>query len=635
MLYSPIFVEKPLPHISPAAQSERPVGGVLIIDNYDSFTYNIRGALAKLGIDAVVVRNDDEKFGMTEIEELDPSHIIIGPGPGTPNNPDDIGITDEVIAYAVSHNKALLGICLGHQAIVKHFGGEIVQAEQVKHGKTSQIDISEGGALFKEVDADEPVMRYHSLIAADADSFPDALHITSRTRDDAQTIMSVEHEELPIAGVQFHPESFATPEGQKLLENFLQMSPEAHDALRKQGVRAPEDHAQDVPLPGPLSELVETTDQHAFEYVPFPCSLRPEQVYERLHAVSDNCYCFESLDANGGERVGRYSYFGLEPEFVLSACNNEFYLDDDQIDIGDLSAFDALNATVEQMRALSETGDNVPDDLRLTGGFVGGMSYEAIQYRESKVHAVTPPKEKTFSYGYYSDGLVYDNQEKRFFYYTRGANRMQMFEEVLRCDLPERSTKVSQIYDGVSEQEFRKRVRAIRDEKIRTGESFQTVLSRKRTFGIEGSMAPLYLQMREECASGNMHAIKMGDFESVGSFPELTLKVSGGEATTYQVAGTRPRTGDEQTDADMFQELITDPKELAEHMMLIDLAHSTFSAQAAITSLNLTVLSGIKRLPHAPHAMEQMYRSLFLLPLFTLRERVFTRQTAKRSRKSP
>lgn len=570
-------MRKPDLHKEPAIESTPAIGRVLIVDNYDSFTYNIRGALAKLGIDAVVARNDE--ISMTDVEALNPSHIIISPGPGTPDNPEDIGITNEVIAYAIQHNKALLGICLGHQAIVKYFGGSIVQAEEIMHGKTSQtaLDLDWArGDLFEGVDEDAPVMRYHSL-AAETESFPnDQLRITSHTRDRAHTIMSVQHRELPIAGVQFHPESFATPEGQKIFENFLMMDEDSYLELKERGVSVPEHHEKDIPLPGPLNELVDSTEQSEFEQVPFECDLPPEQVYERLHGASDHCYCFESLDANGGERVGRFSYFGIEPDFVLSAENEKFFIDDDQIEIGDLSAFDALNATVEQMRAESVTNGSVPEDQRLTGGFVGGMSYEAKQYQEPSLGLATPPGEKTFSYGYFSDGLAYDNKEKKYYYYTRGKDRSDMFREILSREPERGETKVRKVSEGMSKEEYKKRVRKIRDEHIRKGETFQTVLSRKEEFEFEkeGSMAPIYLRMREQCPSGNMHAIKMGKFESIGSFPELTLKIDKGEATTYQVAGTRERTGNQHVDDATFEELITDIKELAEHMMLIDLARN-------------------------------------------------------------
>ena len=557
-----------------AIPSETEVGKVLILDNYDSFTYNIRGELAKLGIDSVVKRNDE--ISMEYVEAMDPSHIIISPGPGTPDNPEDIGITNEVIEYAIRKERALLGVCLGHQAITKYFGGNIEQAEEIMHGKTSNLDVAEdGGVLFTGVDTNAEVMRYHSL-AAEAESFPsDVLHITSYTRDEAKTIMSFEHKELPIAGVQFHPESFATPEGRNILKNFLKMNPDALEMHKESGVHIPEDHDVQVDLPQELRDLVDGTSQCAFEQVPFECDLAPEQVYERLHGASEYNYCFESLDANGGERVGRFSYFGVEPEFVLSACNNEFYLDDEQIATGDISAFDALNATVEQMSALSITEDDVPEGQKLTGGFVGAMSYEAIQYREPTVGVSTPPGEKTFSYGYFSDGLIYDNHEGQYYYYTRGENRMQMYRDLLQKEPERHETRLRKTDDGVSSEEFQDRVRRIRDEKIRTGETFQTVISRKETFELEeGSLADVYLELRKNCPSGNMHAMRMGDFESIGSFPELTLKVEGDVANSYQVAGTRPRTGDEEIDAAMFEELRANIKEIAEHIMLVDLGRN-------------------------------------------------------------
>lgn len=549
---------------------------VLIIDNYDSFTYNIHGALAKLGIDSVVVRND--AITREGIERLNPSHIIISPGPGTPDNPEDIGVTNDAIAFAIERHRCLLGICLGHQAIARYFGGKIVRAQEIRHGKTSQIDIAEdGGVLFEGVDADASVMRYHSLVA-DPESLPEVLRVTARTRDATKTIMSLEHggkTPLPIFGVQFHPESFATPEGLKILQNFLKTDPKAYEMLQRSGVPQPKEIAQSTVLPSALRQVVEKTEQRSFEQIPFDCDLAPEQVYRRLHAASDHSYCFESLDANGGERVGRFSYFGVDPAFVLSARNHEFFFNDQSVDIGDLSAFEALNGTVEQLRARSRTQQGVLEGQQLTGGFVGFMGYEAIQYREPSVGVSTPPGQKTFSYGYFSDGLVYDNLERRYFYYTRGENRMEMYKDLLCREPHQQKARIRKTSEGISSAVFQERVRCIRDEHIRRGETFQTVLSRKETYRLEeGSLSDVYLALRETCPSGNMHAVCMGNEESIGSFPELTLKVSDGEATTYQVAGTRPRTGDAKTDAAAWEDLSTDPKELAEHRMLVDLARN-------------------------------------------------------------
>lgn len=574
-------------HETATLESGHSTARVLIVDNYDSFTYNIREALAKLGIDSTIVRNDD--ITMEEVELLNPSHIIISPGPGTPNNPEDVGISNDVIAYAVREHKVLLGVCLGHQTIAKYFGGDIVQADEIVHGKTSTVDLSEdSGDLFTGIDDVGEVMRYHSLVAAD-ESFPsDALHVTSRVRDATHAIMSFQHKDLPIAGVQFHPESFATKEGHALLENFLAMNPDAYEELRRKGISDHTLSMHETELPESVPSHVGNIDVRSFRQMQFPCNLPPEQVYERLHDASDHSYTFESLDSNGGERTGRFSYFGLEPEFVLSATNNEFFVNDERVDIGDCSAFDALNAAVEHVRKQTVDGDEIPEEQRLTGGFVGGMSYEAIQYREPTVGVSTPPGQKTFSFGYFSDGLLYDKETGQYSYYTRGEDRRNFFADILARESSQQSPRVTLKSEGTSAEEFIAKVRRVRDEKIRTGESFQTVLSRKRTFELRGSMAPLYARLRELSPSGNMHAVNMGGFESIGSFPELTLKVANGEAVTYQVAGTRPRTGDAATDAAAFEDLHKDPKECAEHMMLIDLARNDLAMSSVPGTVELT-----------------------------------------------
>ncbi|PIR50886.1 hypothetical protein COU78_04285 [Candidatus Peregrinibacteria bacterium CG10_big_fil_rev_8_21_14_0_10_49_24] len=574
-------------HETAVTEGVQSTANVLIVDNYDSFTYNIREALAKLGVDCTIVRNDE--ITIEEVESLNPSHIIISPGPGTPNKPEDIGVSNQVIEYAVREHKVLLGVCLGHQAIAKYFGGDIVQADDILHGKTSELNLAENpGDLFADVDDVGEVMRYHSLIAAD-ESFPsDILHVTSRVRDDTAAIMSFQHRELPIAGVQFHPESFATQRGQALLENFLKMNPDAYEELRQKGIADSSVSTHVIALPESLRSVADTVDIRAFQQMPFECNLLPEQVYERLHDASEHSYTFESLDSNGGERTGRFSYFGLEPEFVLSATNNNFFVNDEQVDIGDSSAFDALNAAVEHVRKQTVDGDDIPQEQRLTGGFVGGMSYEAIQYREPTVGVSTPADQKTFSFGYFSDGLVYDKETGRYSYYTRGADRRHLFTDILSRESSQEVPRVSLKSEGESAEDFMEKVREVRDEKIRTGESFQTVLSRKRIFDIQGSMAPLYTRLRDISPSGNMHAVKMGDFESIGSFPELTLKVANGEAVTYQVAGTRPLTGDAETDAAAFEDLRQDPKECAEHRMLVDLARNDLAMSSLPGTVELT-----------------------------------------------
>jgi anthranilate synthase/aminodeoxychorismate synthase-like glutamine amidotransferase len=184
---------------------------LLVIDNYDSFTYNLVQYLGELGQDVRVVRNDE--IPAAEIAGLAPSHIVISPGPCTPN---EAGISLEVIkTYA--GKIPILGVCLGHQSIGQAFGGKIVRAARVMHGKTSQMH-HDGKGVFTGLPNPFEATRYHSLLIERA-TVPDVLEVTARTEEDE--IMAVRHKTLPVEGVQFHPESFLTTSGKDLLKNFI------------------------------------------------------------------------------------------------------------------------------------------------------------------------------------------------------------------------------------------------------------------------------------------------------------------------------------------------------------------------------------------------------------------------------
>ena len=184
---------------------------LLVIDNYDSFTYNLVQYLGEMGQEIRVVRNDE--LPAAEIAALAPSHIVISPGPCTPN---EAGISLEVIkTYA--GKIPILGVCLGHQAIGQAFGGKVVRAARVMHGKTSQIS-HDGKGLFTGLPNPFQATRYHSLLIERA-SVPEVLDVTAETAE--KEIMAVRHKTLPVEGVQFHPESFLTTSGKELLRNFI------------------------------------------------------------------------------------------------------------------------------------------------------------------------------------------------------------------------------------------------------------------------------------------------------------------------------------------------------------------------------------------------------------------------------
>jgi anthranilate synthase component 2 len=187
-----------------------------MLDNYDSFTYNLVRYFRELGAEVVVYRNDE--INLAEIEELAPSHLVISPGPRTPN---EAGISMAAIAHFAG-KIPVLGVCLGHQSIGQVFGGKVVRAEKVMHGKTSMVSHNQAG-VFTGLDQPVEVTRYHSLVV-DAASLPDCLEATAwslNTAGEKEVIMGIRHKTLDVEGVQFHPESVLTHQGHKLLANFL------------------------------------------------------------------------------------------------------------------------------------------------------------------------------------------------------------------------------------------------------------------------------------------------------------------------------------------------------------------------------------------------------------------------------
>jgi anthranilate synthase component II len=188
---------------------------VLVIDNYDSFVYNLVQYLGELGADTFVYRND--AVDLAALQALEPDAVLVSPGPGSPDDPAAVGVSSQAIRAFGEAGVPVLGVCFGHQCIGQIFGGEVVRAPHVMHGKTSQITHDDRG-VFRGLPDPFTATRYHSLVVA-RDSVPAALEISAESEDGL--VMGLRHRELPIEGVQFHPESILTQAGHSLLENFL------------------------------------------------------------------------------------------------------------------------------------------------------------------------------------------------------------------------------------------------------------------------------------------------------------------------------------------------------------------------------------------------------------------------------
>ena len=207
-------------HPQPAGQVPRGSGGasprVLIVDNYDSFTYNLVQYLGELGADVEVLRSD-----VDALLDRDPDRLIVSPGPGTP---DDAGLSMRAVRRFGEAGTPVLGVCLGHQSLAQEFGGRVVRGAPV-HGKTAEME-HDGKTIYAGLESPVVVGRYHSLVV---DDLPDVLQVSARSGD---VIMGVRHAELPIEGVQFHPESVLTPHGKQMLRNFLSRKHSARPGAR-------------------------------------------------------------------------------------------------------------------------------------------------------------------------------------------------------------------------------------------------------------------------------------------------------------------------------------------------------------------------------------------------------------------
>ena len=189
---------------------------ILLVDNYDSFSFNLVQVIGELVAgreELKVIRNDE--LTVSEIMALEPSHIVLSPGPG---KPADAGVCEALIREVLEHPIPLLGVCLGHQAICETLGGKITYAPQLMHGKQSLVKVDDTSVIFKGLPKELQVARYHSLVA-DKNMIPDTLDITAT--DEKGEIMAVQHKTLPIYGVQFHPESIMTPQGKEMIRNFV------------------------------------------------------------------------------------------------------------------------------------------------------------------------------------------------------------------------------------------------------------------------------------------------------------------------------------------------------------------------------------------------------------------------------
>jgi len=482
----------------------------LLIDNYDSFTYNLYHLLAELlGEAPVVVRNDE--WGWAEIARGGFARIVISPGPGRPGRTADFGVCGEVLRRA---EVPVLGICLGHEGLAAEFGGRVVHAPEPVHGRTSRI-FHTGEGLFQGLPQGFRAMRYHSLVVDTA--LPQALERTAWTRDGL--VMGLRHRERPIAGVQFHPESIGSEWGRELIANFL-------------GVREPKLFA--------VAARPRATGGRQLRYVQLPEFQDAEAVFAARFAGESTAWWLDSSRVEPG--LARFSYMG------------------------------AGGAVVHRLEPEREgvQGD-APFPFR--GGWVGYLGYEwrrecgSPHTRQAATPDCALVRAERFLVFDHEAGKMYaawlDDAADE-------AWARAMAERVEPpAPLPELEARQGQL--SMNRPRYLGAIRACLDE-IREGETYQTCLTNRVRFPFTGDTFTMYRRLRRANPAPYAAYLKLPGVAVACSSPERFLRVDAeGWVDSKPIKGTRPRGATPEEDEAARSELAASEKERAENLMIVDL----------------------------------------------------------------
>ena len=573
----------------------------LLIDNYDSFTYNLYQLIAEAnGHEPIVVRNDAASWD--ELPSLEFDNVVISPGPGRPDVPGDFGVCKDAIERA---EVPLLGVCLGHQGIGWISGGGVVNAPEVMHGRSSRVRHSQS-PLFAGIPQDFEVVRYHSLCVALP--LPDGLEVLAWTPDGV--LMALGHESRPMYGVQFHPESICTSFGRRLLANFreITLAEQQHARRPQPTARSWVAHEAAAPAPAPRARLrMDVRRLDRFH--------DPEQAFLALYA--DEAHAFW-LDSSRDDERARFSFMGAAGG-PLSAVVTYDVADKtvrvargDDVETRPGSIFDYLAA--EQRRMRMAVGD-LPFDFDC--GFVGYLGYELKADTEGDAaHASAMPD----AFFILADRvLVFDHLERCTYLLCLhdeacADDGAAWLDEVaaLLYDLPPRAADEDVLGLGITPGATftlsRDHDRYIADiervkELLIAGETYEVCLTNKLRTDASPDSLPLYRRLRRVNPAPFSAYLRLGEAAVLSSSPERFLSISrDGWAEAKPIKGTAPRGGTVDEDVAIAEELRTDEKSRAENLMITDLLRNDLGIVCEIGTV------------HVPHLMEvEIYQTVHQL----------------------
>jgi para-aminobenzoate synthetase len=565
----------------------------LLIDNYDSFTFNLFQLLAGVNREEpIVVRNDEATWA--ELKDLDFDNIVISPGPGRPERSEDFGVCKDAVQSAAV---PLLGVCLGHQGLTHFCGGAVVHAPEVMHGRLSAVFHDES-PLYAGIPQGFETVRYHSLCVAQP--LPDCLQVTSWTADGV--VMGVAHRERPLWGVQFHPESIRTNDGRQLVENFRDMTEHVlGETPSRPRVRARRRSSEDGGAMGPRRP-----DDLRLEIRRLDRLYDAERVF--CHLFADERHAFWLDSSKVSDNRSRFSFMGASGGPLSSVVSYDLATGEVEVARPEAtethreSIFDYLD---RELRRLGRVSNDLPFDL--TCGFVGYLGYELKADCEGDLRHRSTLPDAAFVF---ADRLIaFDHHEQATYVVCltdrpTAAAGAQWVDEVSRAldalpPLPALDLPGSAPVDSPVEFHLSRSHETYIDDINRCkhylteGESYEICLTNRISTQAHLEPLRLYRILRQINPAPFSAFLRLGDAAVVSSSPERFLKIHrDGWVEAKPIKGTISRGGDPEEDRRLSEHLRTDEKSQAENLMITDLLRNDLGIVCDVGTV------------HVPHLME-------------------------------
>lgn len=532
----------------------------LIVDNYDSYTYNLFQLIGKVtGTEPIVIKNDEMTY--EEVLNLDFDNVIISPGPGSPNKEKDFGVCKDIIENL---DKPILGICLGHQGIYHYNGGKVIKSKEPMHGRQSKIKHN-GKNIFKGIENNFKVTRYHSLVCENKEL--DNIQIDATTSDG--TVMAISHKTKPIYGLQFHPESIASEYGEKLIENFIDICKDFYN-------------------------------NSSLYYESIAMDIDTENLYEKLYLYDENTIWLDSSKVEDG--LSRFSIYGLcgpkrghilkySVDTKIVEKYNPFT---DETEKYNTNIFNYLKNNRPKCPNLNE----LPFDFQL--GYIGYLGYELKNDTEnvSNKHSYSYPD----AYFKFCDqALVYDHKEKKLYIlcYKDDKNWISEIKEAIEKDFEsEKEIKTKREFPKLKfikdKNTYLSDIKKIKDL-ICEGETYEVCLTNRLDIYDNIDAKKYYMHLRKKSPGQYSAFLPFGNLKIASSSMERFLKVDKNKiVTTKPIKGTIRRGTDAKEDKKLIEALRCEEKTKSENLMIVDLLRNDLGKFCEIGSVNVPKLMDVE-----------------------------------------